>query len=153
MKVTICLFILFIHKIHSYNIDDNKSCIAQSIFDYQNTKVDWRDNKQELWKWLNYQQKTDIKTKSFCKHDSEYTVTDKLPKSGTQRGYPFIKYKCEEDSLTNVKLEYQFDKYMLPKGFGHVYRLSKPQLSTQGFTQLILEMMKIYTQPSNILQF
>ena len=77
-----------------------------------------------------------MKTVTFCKHDAEYSVTDEPPEPGTMRGYPFIKYKCEDDSLTFVKLECQFDQERLPKGSGRVYGLPSPQPSTQGITQL-----------------
>ena len=143
MKVIVCIFILFIQKIHSNNKTIPVSCT--SIFDYQKTKVDWNDNKVELWKWLNFQQKIDKKIKTFCKHDAEYTVTDKVPKPGTQRGFPFTRYKCDENLLTFVKLECQFDREMQPKGIGHVYRLSKPQFPTQGFTQFSFGFFTHYT--------
>ena len=145
MKVIVCIFILFIQKIHSNNEKTIPVCPA-SIFDYQKTKVDWNDNKLELWKWLNYQQKIDKKIKTFCKHDAEYNMTDKVPKPGIQRGFPFTRYKCDENLLTFVKLECQFDREMQPKGIGHVYRLSKPQFPTQGFTQFSFVILPITSQ-------
>ena len=45
-------------------------------------------------------------------------MTEKVPT--IQSGFPFKRYKCDENLLTFVKLECQFDREMQPKGIGHV---------------------------------
>ena len=106
----------------SEQVCDKESCNLHPIFDYQ-SKVDWTDRIQPLWKWLHSQK--NIKAITFCKEDAKETINAMAPR-------PFMgPIDCSKvNGLNFVKFEGNFDQDKLLKGQGRVINLRLPEKAT-----------------------